>query len=75
MVTDLAVLDFGTPDRRMRLRSTHPGVAVEEVVARTGFDLVVPDEVPETRSPTAEELRLMREVLDPRGLRDREVPG
>ncbi|GAA4143838.1 CoA-transferase subunit beta [Actinomadura keratinilytica] len=75
VVTDLAVLDFGTPDRRMRLRSTHPGVAVEEVVARTGFDLVVPDEVPETRSPTAEELRLMREVLDPRGLRDREVPG
>ncbi|GAA4105644.1 MULTISPECIES: CoA-transferase subunit beta [Actinomadura] len=75
VVTDLGVLDFDTPDRRMRLRSTHPGVTVEDVVARTGFELVVPDEVPETRAPTAEELRIMREVLDPHGLREREVPA
>jgi acyl CoA:acetate/3-ketoacid CoA transferase beta subunit len=75
VVTNLAVLDFDTPDRRMRLRSTHPGVSVDEVVAATGFELVVPDDVPETRVPTDEELRLIREVLDPRGLRDREVPA
>jgi acyl CoA:acetate/3-ketoacid CoA transferase beta subunit len=75
VVTDLAVLDFATPDRRMRLRSVHPGVGVDEVVAATGFDLVIPDEVPETRRPTDEELRVLREVLDPGGLRDREVPA
>src|SRR5690606_771943 len=52
VVTDLAVLDFETPQRRMRLRSVHPGVTVDEVVAATAFELVVPDEVPETRLPT-----------------------
>jgi len=59
----------------MRVRSLHPGVAVDDVVAATGFDLVVPDPVPVTPLPTADELELIREVLDPEGLRDKEVPS
>ncbi|MBK8731225.1 MAG: CoA-transferase [Tetrasphaera sp.] len=58
----------------MRVVALHPGVTVEEVRAATGFELEVPDEVPVTREPTDEELRLIREVLDPRDLRSREVP-
>ncbi|MFF6851680.1 CoA-transferase subunit beta [Streptomyces antimycoticus] len=73
VVTDLAVLDFATPDRSLRLRSVHPGVTVNQVREATGFPLTVPDEVPHTRMPSAEELRLIREVLDPKALRDREV--
>ncbi|NWF25349.1 CoA-transferase [Streptomyces sp. PKU-EA00015] len=73
VISDLGVFDFETPDRTMRLRSLHPGVTVEQVVAATGFALTVPDEVPHTREPTAEELRLIREVIDPKALRDREV--
>ncbi|MFE9611879.1 CoA-transferase subunit beta [Streptomyces sp. NPDC006012] len=73
VISDLGVFDFETPDHAMRLRSVHPGVTVEQVVAATGFPLVVPDEVPFTRDPTAEELRLIREVVDPAGARDREV--
>lgn len=75
VVTNLAVLDFETPDHRMRLRSVHPGVTVEEVVEATGFELVIPDEVPESRLPTDEELRLIREEIDPKGLRATEVKG
>ncbi|MDQ0840817.1 CoA-transferase subunit beta [Streptomyces sp. V1I6] len=75
VITDLGVFDFETPDRTMRLRSLHPGVTVEQVVAATGFTLAVPDDVPHTREPTAEELRLIREVVDPAALRDREVPA
>ncbi|MFF4826729.1 CoA-transferase subunit beta [Streptomyces sp. NPDC001312] len=75
VVTNLGVFDFETPDRTMRLRSLHPGVTVEEVAEATGFALSVPDEVPYTREPTAEELRLIREVVDPAGLREREVPA
>ncbi|MFF8840971.1 CoA-transferase subunit beta [Streptomyces sp. NPDC015130] len=75
VVSDLGVFDFDTPDRRMRLRSLHPGVTVEQVVAATGFALVVPEDVPFTREPTAEELRLIREEIDPKGLRNREVPA
>jgi acyl CoA:acetate/3-ketoacid CoA transferase beta subunit len=73
VVSNLAVLDFETPDHAMRLRSVHPGVTVDEVVAATGFELVVPDDVPETRMPSDDELRLIRDVLDPDGLRNAEV--
>lgn len=74
VVTDKAVLDFATPDRAMRLRSIHPGVSVDEVLAATGFPLAVPDDVPQTRWPSDHELTLIRDRLDPAGLRDKEVP-
>jgi hypothetical protein len=57
----------------MRLRSVHPGVTVDEVVAATGFALTVPDQVPQTREPTGAELGVIRERLDPDGQREREV--
>ncbi|WP_415950985.1 CoA-transferase subunit beta [Streptomyces sp. KLOTTS4A1] len=75
VVTNLGVLDFETPDHAMRLASLHPGVTLDEVRRATGFELVVPEDVPTTREPTAHELELIREVIDPRGLRDREVPA
>jgi acyl CoA:acetate/3-ketoacid CoA transferase beta subunit len=72
-VSDLGVFDFATPDRSMRLASLHPGVSVERVREATGFALTVSDEVPYTREPTEEELRLIREVIDPADTRFREV--
>ena len=65
VVSNLAVLDFLTPDGAMRLRSVHPGVTVSDVVAATGFPLVIPDDVPVTRAPTPPELALIRGRLDP----------
>lgn len=73
IVTDLAVLDFSGPDGTVALTSIHPGVTVDRVCAATGFALHIPVEVAQTRLPTPEELRVIRERLDPRGLRDREV--
>jgi acyl CoA:acetate/3-ketoacid CoA transferase beta subunit len=73
VVSNLGVFDFETPDNRMQLRSVHPGVTVDEVVEATGFELVVPDAVPESRLPTEAELAAM-DHLDPAGLRHREVP-
>jgi len=74
VVSNLGVFDFETPDHRMRLRSVHPGVRVDEVVAATGFELVIPDEVPVSRLPTDEEMRLLHEVIDPDDTRRGEVP-
>lgn len=72
LVTDLGVFAWDGPGGTMRIVSLHPGVEREEVAAATGFEL--PDgEVAETRLPTDEELRLIREVIDPKGARDREV--
>ncbi|MFG2288336.1 CoA-transferase subunit beta [Streptomyces sp. NPDC048595] len=75
VVSNLGVFDFATADHAMRLASVHPGVTVEEVRQATGFPLVLPDEVPGTREPSEAELRLIREVIDPGGLREREVPA
>jgi len=74
VVTNLCVIDFETRDRRMRLRSVHPGVTVDDVVAATGFELVTSD-VEESRLPTDDELVLLRDVIDPTGAGDREVPS
>lgn len=74
VVTNLGVFDFATDTRSMRVRSLHPGVALEDVQTKTGFPLVVEDEIPESRLPSNEELRLIREVFDPQGLALREVP-
>jgi acyl CoA:acetate/3-ketoacid CoA transferase beta subunit len=73
VVTNLAVLDFEGEDHRMRLRSVHPGVAVDDVVDAPGFDLEIPAEVPATRVPTDDELDLLRQVIDPAGHRYREL--
>jgi len=75
VISNLGVFDFETPDKRMRLRTVHPGVEVDQVLEATSFELALPDSVEETRLPTADELRIMREVLDPESLREREVPA
>ncbi|MFC7306457.1 CoA-transferase subunit beta [Streptomyces monticola] len=75
VVSDLGVFDFATPGHTMRLASLHPGVTVEQVTEATGFALTIPDDAPYTREPTAHELELIREVIDPKGLREREVPA
>ena len=73
VISNLGVLDLSGPEGTMRLLSVHPGVTVEDVQSQTGFELHT-DDVVESRLPTDEELRLIREVLDPKNLRDKEVP-
>src|SRR5690242_4637085 len=75
IVSNLGVFDVKGPDDTVRLLSVHPGVSVDEVVAATGFALDVDGDVPETREPTETELMIIRNVLDPKSLRDREVPA
>jgi acyl CoA:acetate/3-ketoacid CoA transferase beta subunit len=74
VVTNLAVFDFATEDGSMRLRSVHPGVDPDEVLAATSFPLVT-GAVPRTREPSRRELGLLRTVLDPDGRREKEVPS
>jgi acyl CoA:acetate/3-ketoacid CoA transferase beta subunit len=73
VISNLGVFDFETPDHAMRLRSVHPGVSVDEVVAATAFPLAGAADAVESRLPTADELGLIREVLDPQGLRRAEL--
>lgn len=75
VITNLGVFDFATPDNRMRVRSLHPGVTIEEVRDNTGFDLVVGEAIPTSRVPSADELRMIREDIDPNGWAAKEVPA
>jgi acyl CoA:acetate/3-ketoacid CoA transferase beta subunit len=74
VVTNLCVMDFGGEGHRLRLVSTHPGVSRDDVEAATGFELAYADPVVESRIPDSNDLVLIREVIDPLGLREREVP-
>jgi glutaconate CoA-transferase subunit B len=67
IVTPLCVMDFEEDSKRARLKSVHPGVTVDEVLARTGFELVVPTRVEQTEPPTAAELEILRTRIDVRG--------
>ncbi len=70
VVTNLAVLDFHPQLKRMRLKSVHPGVTAGQVQDATGFELLMPEgTVPQTRTPTRKQVRLIREVIDPDGMR------
>jgi len=68
IVTNLAVLDFGGPDRAVRVVSLHPGVSFDEVQDNTGFELVRSEAIPTTPAPTAEQIAAI-ERLDPKGAR------
>ena len=66
VVTDLGIWHFGD-DGQMRLDSLHPGATLEEVRATVGWEPKVADSLGTTPAPSAEELRLIREELDPGG--------
>jgi glutaconate CoA-transferase, subunit B len=68
VITQYAVYDFEEKTKRMRLLSLHPGATVEIVRENSGFDIIIPEKVATSPTPTAEELRLLREVIDPRGI-------
>lgn len=67
VVTNLCQMDFDPKTKKIRLATVHPGVSVQQILENTGFELIVPKEVPTTESPTYEELELLR-AIDPTGI-------
>jgi glutaconate CoA-transferase, subunit B len=65
VITDKAVFGFDPVSKRMKLESIHPNTTLDEVLANMSFRPVVPDQVPFTEPPTAEQVRLIREEIDP----------
>ncbi|MCK4792428.1 MAG: hypothetical protein KAV87_52345 [Desulfobacteraceae bacterium] len=64
VITHLGIFGFDKTTRRMQLQALHPGASVEEVKERTGFEMLIPEDLSYTDPPTEEELRILRE-LDP----------
>jgi glutaconate CoA-transferase subunit B len=65
IITDLGVMGFDEKTKAMRIDALHPGVDVEKVQSETGFELIVPDEIGRTEPPTDEDLRILRDEVDP----------
>ena len=66
-VTDLGQFDWA--NGRMRLTTYHRGVSIEQIRRKTGFEIEIAQEIRETSPPTLEEVRLLREEIDPMGIR------
>jgi len=73
VVSNLGVFDFGGPGHTMRAVSLHPGVDPDEVATNTSFEVHDLDTAVRTRLATVDELALIRERIDPKALRDKEV--
>lgn len=73
LITDLGQFDW--EEGHMRLTHLHPGVSAEQVQKKTGFPLRMSSLLQETAPPSDEELRLLRDVIDPLGVRKLETLG
>ena len=76
LITDLGIFELDEERRIFRLLSVHPGVSLDDVRAQSGGEFLVSESLAITEPPSAEQLRQMREEIDPFGIRRLEfVPG
>jgi len=68
VVTNLCTMGYDATTKEMKLLSVNPGVTVEQVLDNTGFKLLLHDEISHNAPPTPEELKILRENIDPDGL-------
>lgn len=65
VITDRAVFGFEPDSKCMRIESIHPDSSLVDVLSNMNFQPIVPDNIPITKPPTEEQVRLIREEIDP----------
>jgi glutaconate CoA-transferase subunit B len=65
VITGMARMGFDPATCRMRLEALAPGVTQRQVIENTGFELLIATDIEQIEAPSAEELRLLRDVIDP----------
>jgi acyl CoA:acetate/3-ketoacid CoA transferase beta subunit len=68
VISTLALMGYDSLTKRMRVESLHPGVTKQDVMDNTGFEMLFTDSFSATPEPTEDELRILREEVDPEGL-------
>lgn len=68
VVSTMGILRFHPETKEMYLASYHPGVTIEAIKENTGWDLKIASDVTETPAPTPEQIRMLREELDPQSV-------
>ncbi len=67
VISTLALMGYDPLTKRMKVENLHPGVTKQDVIVNTGFEMLFADPLPVTPEPTDEELRILREEVDPEG--------
>jgi glutaconate CoA-transferase subunit B len=65
VITNMAVMDFEPESKRMRISSINPGYSEKDVQDNCGFELLKAPRITETLPPQEDELRVLREEVDP----------
>jgi acyl CoA:acetate/3-ketoacid CoA transferase beta subunit len=73
VISELGVFKVEPETKRMRLSSIHPQATLDQIKENTGFEILMPEEIPQTTSPSDVELKLIREKIDPLNIRRLEL--
>ena len=68
VVTDLGIMTPDDETGELILAALHPGATAEQAIKNTGWPLKVASSLETTEPPSTEELRILREELDPTGI-------
>ena len=68
MITQLAVYGFDEANKRLKLLSLHPGISLSQVQDNSGFEIIISDKTETSYIPTEEDLRILRQEIDPSGM-------
>ena len=75
LVTNLCLFRYDEAHGQFVVAETMPGVSRETIVAETGFKVIFADDCREMDPPTSRELSVLRQQIDPLGIRRLEFVG
>jgi acyl CoA:acetate/3-ketoacid CoA transferase beta subunit len=75
VISNLGVFLASTSTKEMEVLTIHPGVSIDELNENTSFELKITQNISETKPPTSNELKLIKEKIDPLGTRKLEMLG
>ncbi len=68
VITQLGLYGFDDASKKLKLVSIHPGVTLAQIKENSGFDIIIPTNIPQSPEPTEEELTILRRDIDPAGI-------
>lgn len=74
VVTDLSVMRINPDTGKLELTKLMPDVTVDRVLENTGFEPKLGEKIEDVELPTAEELKILRDEVDPNNIYLKKVP-
>lgn len=65
IITNMAIMGFEEKSKRMKVLNVNPGYSRKDIQENCGFELLWADMITDTDPPHADELRILRDEVDP----------